>query len=215
MTTERAPRPATQTPFSEMKSLIPMILAVVLGVGVFTAPSCKAVTPEELAASGYPEEVVQAQQTLLDREAAIMGTDEVPGELEMARAGDDPVTVAELEAELESVQGALAQLEVKVIRDRFGVLAPAVGVATGGGSLPWQALFAPLLPLLSRRGRKHYWNAVKRVNPFPSDDPVAGGGISPINASLDVLRAWGFLHSSDASKAAAEQEEPAPEDEAS
>ena len=47
-----------------------------------------------------------------------------------------------------------------------------------------------LLPLLTKRGRKHYKSAVKNLTPWV---PVNGTrGVAPVDAALDVARAFGL-----------------------
>lgn len=96
---------------------------------------------------------------------------------------EDPANDAQAEAELTRLEGQVLQRNA----------APLAGLLPYGlGS----ALTA-LVPLLGRRGRKHYGNALKSIS---------RGKV--MNAAGDVLKAMGAAHSSPESAAAASQPKP-------
>lgn len=147
-----------------------------------------------------------AFDALVEREARLKAEIASAVELLAVSPEDDALqaTIAEKTAELEALEAALAEVEVRAMRDRFGpIWGTLVGLPIVG---PYMQLAGPLaatflLPMLSKRGRKHYWQAVKNLTPWV---PVNGQrGVAFGGALVDVARALGLAHSSEASKAAA------------
>jgi len=102
-------------------------------------------------------------------------------ELEEAQKTPSPLDDQEAEAKL-------AAIESEILRHRalpFTDLLEPLGLG---------ALAQALVPLLGKRGRKHYTNSVKSLS--RGQLAVAAG---------DVLKAWGVSHSSPESAAAADQ----------
>ena len=118
--------------------------------------------------------------------------------------------VAVAEMAVQAAEKNLAEFETSVLRQRYGSFVTALSTIPVVG--PWLTMLGPLggalIPLLGKRGRKHYWNAVKKVNPFDAagagaPGAIPGTNISPVEALVDVLKALGIKHSSEASEAAA------------
>lgn len=126
---------------------------------------------------------------------------ELEAQLEDAVPADAPA----IQEELDALQVEIARLEGVAVRNTYG---PVWGTLTALPVVgPYLAFLGPFagtfaLPLFSKRGRKHYWSMVRNVTPGVAG---AGGGrgVDPIAAVLDLARAFGMAHSSDASKAAA------------
>lgn len=110
-----------------------------------------------------------------------------------------------IEGELEELQVKIAKVENVAQRRALGPIWGALrGIPLVGPYLEWAGPFAATLalPFLSKRGRKHYKSLVKNLTPG-----VVGAdgskGINPMDALLDLGRAFGVAHSNEASKAAA------------
>lgn len=114
-------------------------------------------------------------------------------ETELAKDPTDPELVAAYNAVLEQkreVEAAYTKLEEKILRDKFGPLITTFAMVPGiGGFIPeLGALLMALVPLLGKRGRKHYKDAIVALNPF------VGGKVSPIGAANSLLKALGAKH---------------------
>ena len=125
-------------------------------------------------------------------------------ELDAAKAAGDLAGISSKEQELESVGGQIAAIETRAIRERYG---PFWGVLTMVPIIgPYMQHLGPfagslLLPLISKRGRKHYRSALANLTPWVT----VGGekGVALTDALMDVLKAIGLLHSTPASETAA------------
>ena len=126
-------------------------------------------------------------------------------DLDVAKASGDAGAVAAAEEKLGAVEKDIARLEVGAAERQFGPIwsvlysLPVVG---GMAKLAGPFLGTLLLPLASKRGRKHYGAMVKELTPWaPGKDGEKGIGVA--EAGTDLLRAWGIKHSSAASAKAA------------
>lgn len=128
-----------------------------------------------------------------------------------AKAEAEALPTPENVAAAEAASKSVADFEVAVLRKRVGPFMATLSMIPGVGGL--LAMLGPgvmgLIPLFSPRGRKHYGKAVAQLNPFSKEGAGAAGtvpgtNISPVEAAKSVLRAFGSMHSSEASKAAAE-----------
>jgi hypothetical protein len=113
-------------------------------------------------------------------------------------------------ANLAALSAEINAVEDRAIKERYGpIWAGVAGLPVIG---PYMQALGPLagsflIPLLSRRGRRHYKSAVRNVTPWV---PVGGEkGVALADAALDVLRALGILHSTPESAKAAEAPTPA------
>lgn len=142
-----------------------------------------ACSAEQLSKS--PEQAATFEQLQADHQAAV-------------ESGD--------EARIHEAEAALARFEAQLLKQRYGLVMEATRSVPVVG--PWLAMLgplaAPLVPLLGKRGRRHYANAIKELNPFAEGKTGGSGHVSPVEAGRDVLRALGVMHSSKASEAAAD-----------
>jgi len=98
-----------------------------------------------------------------------------------------------LDAVQDQLETSLAGLEQTALDSQYGP------IVTGLGSVhPLLGAFSPLLlglvPLLGKRGRKHFGKAVMHVNPFSKE----GDGKrrpAPLEAATSLLKMLGALHS--------------------
>lgn len=113
----------------------------------------------------------------------------------------------EAEGTLTGAEAALTEFEGELLRARFGMVTPFLNAL---GSIPvvgnYAVMLSPLVgalgalvPLLGKRGRRHYGNALKDLNPF-------AGKVAPVKAIENVARAMGAIHSSKESAKAAGDE---------
>lgn len=113
--------------------------------------------------------------------------------LERARETDDP-------ADDEVAEAEIARIEQDIFMSKAGPLVGGLSLIPGVG--PWAAALSPiLLPIVGAfgaRGRKHLANVVRDLN------PQSGRPFSEVFG--DLARFFGWAHSSEASKAAAEAE---------
>lgn len=131
-----------------------------------------------------------------------MTIEQLETDLAAAEAANDEVEVERLRAEL-------ANFEAEVIRRRGGPILAMLST-TFPPLLPLAPFAGALLPLLGRRGRKHYWNAVKNVSPFVKGED-GSTEMSPVLAAMSILKGLGIKHSSPESEIAAETAPPPPQ----
>lgn len=166
-----------------MKNLLALLFLLLFGC----APVRELLSPEEL--STYDELVVTEARLKAEIESAT-----------------DPATKLELEAKLDETQRDIARIEIGAIRRSYGPMwsalygLPVVGpVAQSLGPL----LLPLLLPFASPRGRKHYLAMLRELTPGVTGK-AGGRGINPVEGLRDMGRAFGMLHSNEASAKAAE-----------
>jgi len=176
-----------------MRNLAALLLACLLTTGCM-------VTSDSLRSDGAPLQLIEQFETLEEAEAA---ADEA---VAAAMESGDAEALADAEAAADIIKTELRELETSVLRERGGVIGDMLVAFTGPAGVPIKTALLSLVPLLGRRGRRHYARAVKQLNPFGGDgtDPTISQASAPLQAALDLLRAWGFLHSNKASAAAAE-----------
>lgn len=181
-----------------MRKLLALILTSLLAVGC-------AVTSEGLRRDGAALQLIEQFETLEEAE------DAADAAVAAAQESGDPEALADAQAAADIIKTELRELETSVLRERGGLIGDMLVAFTGPAGVPIKTALLSLAPLLGRRGRRHYARAVKQLNPFGGDasDPSVSQASAPLQAALDLLRAWGFLHSNKASAAAAE--EPSPE----
>lgn len=171
--------------------------------------SCKGITREDLSADdqvtydALVEQGAMAQQVLANARA----------ELAAAQATGDVAAITDAEAKVAAAEQAVRDAEAQfadferlVLKDRYGPLLAGLAAIPGVG--PIAAQFSPLLftllPLTTKRGRKHYRNAVREWNPWEKGPSAGKGTVSPIAGLEDLLRAWGLKHSSPDTEAVAD-----------
>lgn len=148
---------------------------VILLVCLVLFPSCGLLsfTPEEQA----------SYDALVAEEARIQAAEPV-----------DQVALAD-------VQRKIAHVEAEAVRRSYGPIWGTVSTLPVVG--PYMQLLGPfagalLLPLTSKRGRKHYGAMVKEL--LPGAVGASGGrGVNPKGAAVSMARALGLKHSSEAS----------------
>ena len=166
-------------------------------------------TPEEAAT------LEALKQDEADAKAAIAAAE---AELAQAEASGDSASIEAARVKLLAAKGALqaamqalVDFEAQLLRDRYGTWVAMLSSVPVVG--PWVVALGPLagglVPLLGKRGRRHYKNAIKNLNPWT---PPAGNSsatnnyVAPVAALQDILRAWGVLHSSKGSESSAAAE---------
>ncbi len=170
-----------------MKTLIPVLfLLSACSVTQENVPPDTAATLDELQAfEAKAEADIEAGKAAL---SAALGTLDAKDDAKAAQA------IQEAEGRLRLAREGLAELERRVLTERAGPIVGAIATAAGPiGATLYPAIMG-LVPLLGRRGRRHYANAMKNLAPWVPD---ANGekGIAPGDAALDILRALGVLHS--------------------
>ncbi len=124
------------------------------------------------------------------------------GELDALVA--DPATpvvaITNKRAELDAHREAFAAWERDVIKQRLGPVSSIVA-SIHPGLLPVAALGVNMLAgIMSKRGRKHAFKAVKDFSPWKNTD---GTEFRPWEGVKSIARMNGWLHSSEASEKAA------------
>ena len=105
-------------------------------------------------------------------------------------------------------EAAIHEIEARIIRRRAGPIVAGIAAAVPGAA--WASPFLMgLAPLFFKRGRKHYWNAVRNATPGMKGEN--GTRVpSPINAVLSIAKGLGWKHSSAASERCADVPAAAP-----
>jgi hypothetical protein len=111
-------------------------------------------------------------------------------ELEAVPAVDRPA----VEQKLAEVRAGFAEIEKRALTNAVGPVVGGIAAATGPLGATLYPLVMGLVPLLGKRGRRHYGNALKNLAPWVPDEN-GQKGIAPGDAALDILRALGVLHS--------------------
>lgn len=91
-------------------------------------------------------------------------------------------------AEIAAAEKALTEFETRLLRERAGPVIATLSTVAGPTVTSLSPFLLGLVPLLGRRGRKHFGSAVKELNPFQ-------GSIAPVAAGMDLMRMLGVLHS--------------------
>lgn len=175
--------------FKSLKQVlvVTIVSSIISALIIACLPSCKLDPATMTPAQRAEAESLKAEHEKAKQDAAGAVTPEAKDEAEKK--------VAMTEKEM-------ADFEAKVIMERAGPL--VAGLSAIHPSLGWLSSLMPLAPLIGSRGRRHFWNAVKDVNPWAGKEQGAEPGIAPIAAVQDLLRMWGVLHSNEASKTAFE-----------
>ncbi|MFQ5601547.1 MAG: hypothetical protein ACE5G2_13475 [Candidatus Krumholzibacteriia bacterium] len=145
-----------------------------------------AVAPGLAACQGGPPLSLDAQQRIVDLEA----------DYAAAVAAGDEQAAAQAEGEIAAIEAGAAEEQARTLFGWFGGLLDFIP----GGTWLKGALGGPLIalaPLLWKRPRRHFGNAVKALNPWNLER-------SPGEAVWDVARMYGLRHSSPESESAAE-----------
>ncbi len=130
---------------------------------------------------------------------------QVAEELAAATESGDAERIAAAEAHDADLTRRWAAFEAAAIRAKInplgqflGTIHPALGALAIFGTNAAAAL-------ATKRGRRHAWNAVRNFSPGSKS---TGDEWKPLEAGRDLGRMLGWLHSSEASKAAAEAPTP-------
>jgi len=166
-------------------------------VGVGSLHSCGILSPD-------PPTTAEAKGTLAALEAE---ASDVAMQLAAARASGDPAQLAAAEAADEDLTRRWADFEARAIRDKINPLGQFIG--TINPALGALAIFGTnaAAALATKRGRKHAWNAVRNFSPGST---ATGDPFKPVEGVRDLGRMMGWLHSNEASKAAADAPTPTP-----
>lgn len=159
--------------------LTALLLVVALLGFALGGSSCKPITPESLT----PPQRTEAE-AIAARDA------EAKAAQSAATTADEKAAADALAAKVEQEK---ADFEAKVLQERAGPIIGAVSAIDP--RLGWVAGLMPLVPLLGKRGRKNFWNAIQNVNPWGNLAPGEPPHVAPIEAAKDLLRMWGVLHS--------------------
>lgn len=111
-------------------------------------------------------------------------------ELAAAPAADRPA----IEQKLVEVRAGFAEIEKRALTNAVGPVVGGIAAATGPLGATLYPLVMGLVPLLGKRGRRHYGNALKNLAPWVPDEN-GEKGIAPVAAAEDILKALGVLHS--------------------
>lgn len=167
------------------KILTALLVVALLGFA-FNASGCKPITPESLT----PAQREKANE-IAARDAAAKHAQESAKTPDEKAAADAAAAATEQEK---------ADFEARVLQERAGPIIGAVSAIDP--RLGWVAGLFPLVPLLGKRGRKNFWNAIQNVNPWGNLAPGEPPHVAPIEAGKDLLRMWGVLHSTPQGEAA-------------
>lgn len=151
-----------------------------------------------------PDPVVSQTMVVLEDEE-----NAAKAELAVARAAGDVEATKAAQVRLEAAEAATANFEAETLKGRAVPFIDAVSSFLGpvGAGLKYAAL--GLVPLLGRRGRKHFGKAVKNLNPWKGPTEGAQPGVAPIAALMDLSRYIGMNHSTTGSEADFEAQEKA------
>jgi hypothetical protein len=177
-----------------LTSLAWVVVFSIAGVGVMHSCALLDTTPTT------PEQT--AIVVSFEEEAAAIAS-----EREAAEASGDAAALAGLMAREEDLTRRWAAYDANIVREKVGPIGQVLGsIHPALGALSIFGVNAAAA-LATRRGRKHAWNAVRNFSPGST---ATGDPWKPAEGVKDLGRMLGWLHSTEASKAAAEAKLPTP-----